>query len=101
MAFYKGGREPRADSHGIPGQRSKPAHPRPPSNTGAEAVHFRSLVDAQSRVTVTLKTGERFQGQVRYYDRECFSLRVVNGGPKLFLRKSSVLEIQEDETLKP
>jgi len=88
------------DSRGSSGPRSKPARPKPPSSTGAEAVHLRSLVDSQSNVTVMLKTGERLQGQVRYYDRECFSLRVVNGGPKLFLRKSSVLGIRE-EALKP
>ena len=99
MASFKDGRRTR-DSHSRPGQRSKPAHLRPPSSTGVEAVHLRSLVDSQSKVTVTLRTGERLQGRVRYYDRECFSLRVVDGGPKLFLRKSSVLGIEDEEALK-
>jgi sRNA-binding regulator protein Hfq len=89
-------RAPRPESHGNPGKRSKPSHLRPPSSTGAEAAYLRSLIDSRTMVRVILKTGEQMRGRIRYYDRDCFSLRVADGGPKLLLRKSSVLEIQEE-----
>jgi len=69
---------------------------RPPANTGAEAALLRSLVDSGAKVTVKLVSGEQLQGRVRYYDRDCLSLRVSDGGPsKLLLRKASILEILE------
>ena len=77
-------------------RRSIPDRLSEPSGEGAEAMELRSLVDSRAQVTVTLKSGEQLRGRIRYYDRDCFSLRVAGGGPKLFLRKSSVLQIQED-----
>jgi len=48
------------------------------------------MVDSGAAVTVVLHSGERLKGQVRYYDRDVFSLGPFDGGPKVFLRKSSV-----------
>jgi hypothetical protein len=67
-----------------------------PDGTGNEAIAFKSLVDSKKKVTVVLTTGERLRGRVRYYDRDCFSLGPLGGGPNLFLRKSSVLYVLEE-----
>ena len=67
-----------------------------PLSTGAEAAYFRSLIDSHTVVTVVLTTGERLRGEIRYYDRDCFSLGPAGGGPNLFLRKNSVRYIVED-----
>ena len=56
---------------------------------------MKSLVDSRAAVTVVLKTGERLRGRIRYYDRNCFSIGPADGGPKIFLRKSSVCYICE------
>jgi small nuclear ribonucleoprotein (snRNP)-like protein len=61
-----------------------------PGSTGSEAEYLKSLVDSRATVTVVLKTGERLQGRIRYYDRDCFSIGPSEGGPKIFLRKNSV-----------
>ncbi len=65
-------------------------------STGAEAEFLKSLVDTRARVTVVLRTGERLSGRIRYYDRDCFSVGPAGGGPKIFLRKSSVQYIEEE-----
>src|SRR5689334_3344136 len=65
------------------------------SGTGEEASFLRSLVDSRATVTVVLKNGERLRGRIRYYDRHCFSVG-PDGGPKIFLRKSSLSYIAED-----
>lgn len=95
MVFSKGPQSGYRDYGASPATRSKPAHLRPPQNTGAEAAYLKSLVDSRAEVTVFLNSGEQLRGRIRYYDRHCFSLRVAEEGPKLFLRKSEVLSIQE------
>jgi hypothetical protein len=74
----------------------EPFEPGDPAGTGEEAAFLKSLVDSRAAVTVILKTGERLRGRIRYYDRDCFSLGPAGGGPKLFLRKESVLRICQD-----
>ena len=66
-----------------------------PEHTGSESEYLKSLVDSRAKVTVVLKTGERFQGRIRYYDRYCFSIGLSGHGPRLFLRKDSVSYIAE------
>ena len=63
--------------------------------TGQEAVYLRSLVDSGTMVVVVMTSGEQICGYMRYYDRDCFSLGPADGGPKLFLRKSSVRYLYE------
>jgi hypothetical protein len=70
--------------------------PHRPGSTGLEASELRALVDTRATVTVVLKTGDQLRGRVRYYDRDCFSLGPAGGGPKIFLRKSSVLYILQE-----
>lgn len=93
MSSFK---DPVADSRTSKAGRARPGRVRPPHDTGAEAARLRELVDARSKVTVILKTGEQLRGRIRYIDRDCFSLRLAEGGLKLLLRKSNVLGIQED-----
>ena len=77
-------------------QRTDLASLATPGSTGSEAAYLKSLVDSRAPVTVVLTTGERMQGHIRYYDRDCFSIRIADGGPKIFLRKASVSYISED-----
>jgi sRNA-binding regulator protein Hfq len=93
--FHKRGRN-RGDHAGRSDFYESVASP-PMESTGAEAEFLKSLVDTRARVTVVLRTGERLQGRIRYYDRDCFSLGPSAGGPKIFLRKSSVQYIEEGE----
>jgi sRNA-binding regulator protein Hfq len=67
-----------------------------PEHTGSEGDYLKSLVDSRAKVTVVLKTGERLQGRIRYYDRYCFSIGLSAQGPRLFLRKASVSYIAEE-----
>jgi hypothetical protein len=67
-----------------------------PECTEREAAYLRSLVDSRAIVTVVLTTGERLRGRIRYYDHDCFSLGPAGGGPKIFLRKSSVRYLCEE-----
>lgn len=57
---------------------------------------MKSLVDSRATVTVVLTTGEELRGRIRYYDRDTFSVGPADGGPKVFLRKSSVVCIREE-----
>jgi small nuclear ribonucleoprotein (snRNP)-like protein len=77
-------------------QEEEPANLPDPFVTGSEAAYFRSLIDSHTTVTVVLTTGERLRGHVRYYDRDCFSLGMDDGGANLFLRKDSVRCISEE-----
>jgi sRNA-binding regulator protein Hfq len=70
-----------------------------PEHTGSESDYLKSLVESRAKVTVVLKTGEKLQGRIRYYDRYCFSIGLSARGPRLFLRKSSVSYIEEEEKL--
>ena len=72
-----------------------------PEHTGSESAYLKSLIDTRKKVTVVLKSGEKLQGHVRYYDRYCFSIGVADEGPKIFLRKASVSYISEDEDRQP
>jgi len=67
-----------------------------PEHTGSESDYLKSLVDSRAKVTVVLKTGERMQGRIRYYDRHCFSIGLSPQGPKIFIRKASVSYISEE-----
>ncbi len=88
--------------HRRPHPQARPAAVRPPvdleepEGTGSEAPYLKSLVDSRTLVTVVLANGEELRGRIRYYDRHCFSVGPAAGGPKIFLRKSSVVCIRED-----
>jgi sRNA-binding regulator protein Hfq len=65
-------------------------------HTGSESAYLKSLIDSRAKVTVVLTSGERLQGRIRYYDRDCFSIGLSATGPRIFLRKDSVSYISED-----
>jgi hypothetical protein len=73
----------------------RPAPPRDPDDTGQEMAYFQELVDSNATVVVVLRTGERLRGQMRYYDRDMFSLGQFEG-PKVFVRKTSVRYLYEE-----
>jgi sRNA-binding regulator protein Hfq len=68
-----------------------------PEHTGSESSYLKSLIDSHMKVTVVLTDGERLQGRIRYYDRDCFSIGPLSSGPKIFIRKASVAYITEDQ----
>jgi small nuclear ribonucleoprotein (snRNP)-like protein len=70
-----------------------------PLETGSpetESAYLKSLVDSRASVTVTLKNGESFRGRIRYYDLHCFSVGLLSGKRKIFLRKENVSYITEE-----
>lgn len=69
--------------------------PEAAESTGSEVAYLRSLVDSGRMVTVVLLTGEQLRGRIRYFDRDCFSLGLVDPAMNLFLRKSNVLLLRE------
>jgi small nuclear ribonucleoprotein (snRNP)-like protein len=98
MHYFK-----RRRPHHRPHRQGPPPEPLPQADvmeeqqgTGSEAPYMKSLVDSRTTVTVVLTTGEELRGRIRYYDRECFSVGPADGGPKIFLRKSSVVCIREE-----
>jgi small nuclear ribonucleoprotein (snRNP)-like protein len=67
-----------------------------PEQTGAEAEYLQSLVDAHTKVSVRLISGETLHGHIRYYDQHCFSLGLSDAGPRIFIRKTSISYISEE-----
>lgn len=76
--------------------RPAPQMPSDPESTGEEAAYLKTLVDHATPVVVVLKSGEQLRGQLRYYDRDVFSLGPSDGGPKLLLRKTSIRYMYEE-----
>lgn len=64
--------------------------------TETESSYLKSLIDSRSKVTVKLVTGEKYQGRIRYYDQDCFSLGLSTEERRLFLRKENICYISED-----
>jgi small nuclear ribonucleoprotein (snRNP)-like protein len=67
-----------------------------PESTGTESTYLKSLVDSRAVVTVTMMDGETFEGRIRYYDRDCFSVGLLTEKRKIFLRKENVSHIIEE-----
>lgn len=86
------------------GKKNARRAPKPPpapkpidyEDTGMEAAYLKALIDKETPVVVVLRTGEQLRGIVRYYDRDVFSLGPVDGGPKLFLRKTGIRYLYEE-----
>jgi len=97
MHYFKR-RRPHHRPHrqGLPVEVQPPVELEEPEGTGLEAPYLKSLVDSRKAVTVVLADGEELRGRIRYYDRDCFSVGLAAGGPKIFLRKSSVICIREE-----
>jgi sRNA-binding regulator protein Hfq len=89
-------RPPYERSFSSPLNNPEPEELPDPTSTGSETNYFRNLIDSKMPVTVVLLTGERLHGLIRYYDHECFSIGLQDGGPNLFLRKESVRCIYEE-----
>lgn len=98
MANFKGRRPMKRSHHPRKVDRERPTSTSAMSreSTGCEAAYLKDLVDSGTTVVVVLTSGEQLRGQVRYYDRDCFSLGPLDGGPKLFLRKSSIRYLYEE-----
>ncbi len=97
MNGMKGRRPAKRDHNNKRNRPPRPASmaPSDPEVTGAEAAYMKTLVDLAIEVVVVLKTGEELRGQVRYYDRDVFSLGQGEGSPKLLIRKSSIRYLYE------
>jgi sRNA-binding regulator protein Hfq len=75
-------------------RRPDPSEESPVTET--ESSYLKSLIDSRSKVTVKLVTGETFQGRIRYYDKDCFSLGLTTEKRRLFLRKENISYISEE-----
>ncbi len=64
-------------------------------NTGMEAAYLKELIDTQKTVVIVMTDGDQIRGQVRYYDKDVFSVGPADGGPKMFLRKTSIRYLYE------
>lgn len=81
-----------------PGRRKDSATKRsgpPPESTGEQAAYLRSLIDSKREIVITLKSGEKVAGHLRYFDRECFSLKVSETGLNVLFRSDDILYLAE------
>lgn len=76
--------------------RRRPVSTEESPATETESSYLKSLIDSRSKVTVKLVTGEKYQGRIRYYDQDCFSLGLSTENRRLFLRKENICYISED-----
>ena len=79
-------------------KKKKIVKPQQPSieSTGMEALYLKDLVEDEKLVVVVLANGEMVRGYVRYYDADVFSIGPIDGGPKMFIRKSGVRYLYEE-----
>jgi len=97
MKFERPGSGPR---DGRPGEARFPkrenfSREEPPRREASpEADYLRRLASEQTPVVVHLRTGERFEGFVEYYDRRFIRL-TREGAPNLFLFKQDIKYLSE------
>lgn len=68
----------------------------PPFATHYEIDYLISLIEEKKHVTVTLTSGEEYQGFIEYYDKKFIRLTQENA-PNQFIFKTSIKYIQVDE----
>ncbi|MGB9893452.1 MAG: hypothetical protein ACPLRA_03495, partial [Candidatus Saccharicenans sp.] len=56
----------------------------PPTDTHAENYYFLKQMNKKTRMTVVLADGERVEGYIEWYDRNCFKLN-REGAPNLLI----------------
>ena len=61
----------------------------PPEQTNAEQFYFSKQMQAKTTMVVILNDGERLEGVVEWYDRNCIKLN-RNGEPNLLLYKQCI-----------
>ncbi len=78
--------------------KKKIVKPPPPSieSTGMESLYLKELIEDEKIVVVVLNNGEQVRGYIRYYDRDVFSIGPLDGGPKIFIRKTGVRYLFEE-----
>lgn len=68
----------------------------PPEQTNAEQFYFSKQMQAKTSMIVVLNDGERLEGVVEWYDRNCIKLNRV-GEPNLLLYKHSIKYLHKAE----
>lgn len=70
----------------------------PPESTNAEAFYYLKQMNAETPMVVVLDDGERIQGKIEWYDRNCLKVH-RDDGPNMLLFKHCIryLYKQEDE----
>jgi host factor-I protein len=61
----------------------------PPEQTNAEQFYFSKQMQSKTTMVVVLNDGERLEGVVEWYDKNCIKLN-RNGEPNLLLYKRSI-----------
>lgn len=61
----------------------------PPDQTNAEQFYYSKQMQSKTRMTVVLTDGEKLDGVIEWYDRECLKLN-RDGAPNLLLFKHCI-----------
>lgn len=81
-------RPPAADKEG--GARRPPAKkPIPPDQTNAENFYYLKQMQGKTPMVVVLKDGEKLQGYIEWYDKQCLKFNREEG-PNLLLYKHNI-----------
>jgi len=61
----------------------------PPDQTNAEQFYYSKQMQSKTRMTVVLTDGEKLDGVIEWYDRDCLKLN-RDGAPNLLLFKHCI-----------
>ncbi len=61
----------------------------PPDQTNAEQFYYSKQMQSKTHMTVTLTDGEKLEGVIEWYDRDCLKLNRI-GAPNLLLFKHCI-----------
>jgi len=74
---------------GKPDAKKNRAKPIPPDQTNAEAFYYSKQMAARTPMVVVLTDGEKLQGVIEWYDRDCVKLNRTDG-PNLLVLKHCI-----------
>lgn len=69
----------------------------PPDQTNAEQFYYSKQMQGKTHMVVTLTDGERLEGVIEWYDRDCLKLNRI-GAPNLLLYKHCIKYMHKAET---
>ena len=68
----------------------------PPDQTNAEQFYYSKQMQSKTHMMVTLTDGERLEGVIEWYDRDCLKLNRI-GAPNLLLFKHCIKYMNKAE----
>ena len=73
-----------------PGAPQAGVKPTAPEQTHAENFYYQKQIQTRTAVVVVLKTGEKLQGAIEWYDKRCFRLERQQPVGHLLIYKHSI-----------